>query len=259
MDTQLFQIDAFTNKVFGGNPAAVCPLESWIDEKIMQDIAAENNLAETAYFVPVGDHFEIRWFTPEMEIDLCGHATLASAFVLFNHLNYQGEKIRFLSKTDELIVTRSGDMLTLDFPSRPPVETEIDSLLVKGLGAYPQAVYKSRDFLAEFKSEDEILALEPDFSSLKNLDCLGIIVTAPGNEVDFVSRFFAPKAGINEDPVTGSAHTTLTPFWSERLGKNKLSARQVSRRGGELTCELKGDRVLISGNAVMYMQGTIHL
>ena len=259
MNTQIFQVDAFTNKVFGGNPAAVCPLDTWIDEQLMQDIAAENNLSETAYFVPKGDHYEIRWFTPELEIDLCGHATLASAFVLFKHLGYTGDKITFRSRTDELLVTRSGNLLTLDFPSRPPEEAKIDPLLVKGLGAYPQEVFKSRDFLAVFKSEEEILSLEPDFYSLKKLDCLGIIVTAPGNEVDFVSRFFAPKAGINEDPVTGSSHTTLTPFWSERIGRNKLTARQLSGRRGELICELKGDRVLISGNAVLYMQGAIHL
>jgi len=256
---QLFQVDAFSDKVFGGNPAAICPLDTWPDDQLMQNIAAENNLAETAYFLPKGDHFEIRWFTPEIEIDLCGHATLASAFVLFNHLGYPGDKIVFRSKTDELIVTRSGEILTLDFPSRPPGEAEIDPVLVKGLGAYPQEVFKSRDFLAVFKSEDEILSLEPDFDSLKKLDCLGVIVTAPGNEVDFVSRFFAPKAGINEDPVTGSTHTTLAPFWADRLGKTSMQARQLSDRRGELKCELKGDRVLISGSAVLYMRGAIHL
>jgi PhzF family phenazine biosynthesis protein len=257
MKIQLYQVDAFTDTLFGGNPAAVCPLQDWPESNIMQHIAAENNLAETAFFVDKGSHYELRWFTPEVEVDLCGHATLASGYVLFHHLNYQGNEIRFQSKSGILKVTRKDDLITLDFPASHCIPVGNMETLADALGYHPLEVYKARDYLALFSNEKTILQIQPDFEKLKTLDCLGIIVTAPGNRSDFVSRFFAPAVGINEDPVTGSAHTMLIPFWAEKLKKNKLHAYQLSKRGGELFCELAGDRVLISGKAVTYLAGKI--
>jgi PhzF family phenazine biosynthesis protein len=266
MKIPFYQVDAFTDRLFGGNPAGVCPLDEWLDEEIMQNIAAENNLAETAFYVKQGDGFDIRWFTPAIEIDLCGHATLASGHVIFNHSDYPGEVIRFRSlKSGELNVSKSGDLLTLDFPaSRPEPLGGIPGELAGALGLEPTKLHKSRDLLALYDTEEEILSLRPDFvwlsRVLTDLGCLGLIATAPGNRSDFVSRFFAPPAGIDEDPVTGSAHTTLIPFWAERLNKKKLHAFQLSQRGGELFCELSGDtddRVLIGGKAVTYLKGEI--
>jgi len=263
MKMPIYQVDAFTDRLFGGNPAAVCPLEEWLEVGKMQAIAAENNLSETAFFVKSGDGFEIRWFTPAVEIDLCGHATLASAHVIFNHTGFSGDMITFQSgQSGELRVTRSGDLLILDFPSNKPEPVEmLPCQLKNGLGKEPAALYSARDLLALYENEEDILSIEPDFEALSEVlntaDCLGMIVTAPGRESDFVSRFFAPLAGINEDPVTGSAHTILVPFWAERLGKKKMHAFQVSRRRGELFCELMGDRVLIGGKAVTYLKGEI--
>ena len=259
MKIPIYQVDAFTDRLFAGNPAAVCPLEDWLAPEIMQNIAAENNLSETAFFVKKDKIFELRWFTPAIEVDLCGHATLASAHVLYNHLGYSGDQITFSSVSGELGVTRSNGRLVLDFPATPPSPAEIKEELIQGLGSEPREVLKSRDYLAVFGSEDEILALRPNFDVLGKLDCLGIIVTAEGKESDFVSRFFAPAAGINEDPVTGSAHTTLIPFWSERLKKTSLHAFQLSRRRGELFCQLSGDRVKIEGNAQTFFIGEIIL
>ncbi len=257
----IYQADAFTNRLFGGNPAALCPLTEWLPAPLMQQIAAENNLAETAFIVPLGNDFELRWFTPSLEIDLCGHATLATAHLLFTELDYAGDQIHFHTlKAGTLTVTRNDDLYTLDFPSRMPEQVEMPAELLQALGNTNAAeVWKSRDYMVVYNSEEEILALEPDFNSLARFDAIGIIVTARGNDSDFVSRFFAPKAGINEDPVTGSSHCNLIPYWAEKLQKNKLHAYQVSGRKGELWCELKGDRVLMSGNAVTYLKGEIYI
>jgi PhzF family phenazine biosynthesis protein len=261
MQLSIYQVDAFTDHVFGGNPAAVCPLDHWLDTQLMQAIGMENNLAETAFFVPKGDDFELRWFTPEIEVDLCGHATLASAHVLFEHLGYQGEEIRFHTQSGLLTVRRKGKYLIMDFPAWMPKKVEMSSFLLEGLGIRPLEVYKSRDFVAVLASEDDVLQCQPIFSELAKLDALGIIITAEGKNSDFVSRFFAPSAGILEDPVTGSAHSTLTPFWAKKLGKNELSAIQLSPRKGHLWCEYFPDteRVTIQGQAVTFLKGTIEI
>lgn len=263
MKIPIYQVDAFTDRLFGGNPAAVCPLEEWLDKQTMQNIAAENNLSETAFFVKKGEGFEIRWFTPTVEVSLCGHATLASAHVIFNYLDFKAEIIKFQSKSGELRVTRSGDLLTLDFPATKSEPIEIPCQLAEALNATPRAVYRSRDILALFEKEEDIVSMRPNFGLLLDVltsqDCLGMIVTAPGNQSDFVSRFFAPPAGIDEDPVTSSAHTTLTPFWSERLDKKSPHAYRLSRRKGELFWELAVNRVLISGKAVTYIKGEIEI
>jgi predicted PhzF superfamily epimerase YddE/YHI9 len=253
-----FEVDAFANQMFRGNPAGICPLEKWLDDALMQSIAAENNLAETAFFVPHDSDYELRWFTPTLEIDLCGHATLASAFILFSELGYRGNSVRFHSKSGPLTVSRSGDVLTLDFPSRPPGPCVVPEALVRGLGKKPNEILKARDYFAIFEKADGVRSLQPDFGLLGTLD-EKVIVTAPGDDCDFVSRFFAPTAGVNEDPVAGSAHCTLIPYWARRLGKTKLFARQLSKRGGELFCEDAGDRVRIGGNAVLYLRGEIEL
>ncbi|MCB2407896.1 PhzF family phenazine biosynthesis protein [Hymenobacter lucidus] len=259
----LYQIDAFTDRVFAGNPAAVCPLTAWLPAATMQAIAAENNLAETAFFVlKEGADYDIRWFTPTAEIDLCGHATLASAHVLFRHLNFQGEEITFHSKSGPLRVRHAADgRFTLDFPSRPPQPlTQHPTGLLDALRATPLEVLASRDLVTLFASEAEVLALHPDMAKIAALEYVGVIATAPGtNGIDFVSRFFAPRVGVPEDPVTGSAHASLIPFWAARLGKNELRARQVSARGGDLWCELRADRALMSGYAVTYLKGVIEL
>ncbi|MFN3419703.1 MAG: PhzF family phenazine biosynthesis protein [Pyrinomonadaceae bacterium] len=259
MELQIFQVDAFSDRQFRGNPAAVVPLDFWLDEETMLAIAAENNLAETAFFVPKEEDFHLRWFTPECEIDLCGHATLATAFVLFNYLGYKRDSIRFLTKSGELFVTRAGDLLTLDFPSRPPVESEPLPGLLEAIGRLPEKIMRARDFLLVYSSEEDVRQIEPNFYELSKIPTHAVIVTAPGNDCDFVSRFFAPQVGVSEDPVTGSAHCTLIPYWAERLGKEKLFARQISRRGGELYCELAGDRVRIGGKASLFLNGKICL
>jgi len=260
MTIPIYQADAFTSKLFGGNPAAICPLTEWLPDEVMQKIAVENNLAETAFFVKKGKGFLLRWFTPEYEIDLCGHATLASAHILFTELGYTGDTIHFETvKAGVLTVQRNGDKYTMDFPSRPPIPIEEPNGLVAALGGtQPVAILRSRDFFVVYKSEAEIRDLAPDFFALSKMDTIGVVVTAPGKDVDFVSRFFAPGAGIPEDPVTGSAHCNLIPYWAKKLGKNKLHAYQISARKGELWCELKGDRVLMSGNAVTYLKGEIY-
>ena len=261
MKRKMYQVDAFTlgSQPFTGNPAAVFPLEEWLDKKTMLKIAAENNLSETAFFVKKGNKFELKWFTPKIEVDLCGHATLASAHVLFTCLKYAEEEAVFSTMSGELRVTRKDDLITLDFPSSKIVPVPSLPRLGKALGKNPVEIYKSRDYVALFENEEDILSIEPDFALLAQLDCLGIMITARGIHSDFVSRFFAPAAGVNEDPVTGSAHTTLIPFWSERLNKKNLHAFQLSERRGELFCEDCGDRVKISGRAVTYMTGEIDL
>lgn len=263
MKLALYQIDAFAGKLFGGNPAAVIPLEKWLDEKLMQQIAMENNLSETVFFVPSKDKaadFEIRWFTPEVEINLCGHATLASAYVLFNILGFDRKEIRFSSLSGILNVSRENDLICLDFPSWKPERLDIypDELSAMLGHAEIVGVYKYRDILVELMNEEAVKNCQPDFSLMKkHIDKM--IITAPGKEVDFVSRFFAPGAGIDEDPVTGSAHSQLIPFWSEKLSKNKLHALQLSKRGGELWCEQKGDRVVMKGKGVFYLKGELVL
>jgi PhzF family phenazine biosynthesis protein len=258
MQIPLYQVDAFTSEVFRGNPAAVCPLEFWLPAHTMQCIAAENNLAETAFFVKEGDHYGLRWFTPTVEVDLCGHATLASAFVLFHYLNVQADSLRFDTRSGELTVRRNGDRLTLNFPSLPATRCDPPQALIEGLGAQPLEILKAGYYLVVYPDAEDVRSLQPRMETLKGLG-VPCIVTAPGRDCDFVSRFFAPSHGIDEDPVTGSAHCTLIPYWSRRLGKNQLFARQLSARGGELWCEDLGDRVLISGHAVGYLEGRIQL
>lgn len=254
----LYQIDAFTDKLFGGNPAAVIPLDSWPSDQLMQSIAAENNLAETAFIVSEGEDFSIRWFTPGVEIDLCGHATLATAFVIFNELNYQHDQIRFHSKSGLLTVTRDGDWLSLDFPVDPYHQVELSETINNCSSATILEAYKGRrDFMLVLENQDALINSSFDQMAILQLGHCGLIVTAPGEDVDFVSRFFAPAYAVPEDPVTGSSHCTLTPYWAKRLGKNSLTARQLSARGGNLKCILKGDRVSISGKAVMYMKGKL--
>jgi PhzF family phenazine biosynthesis protein len=259
MEIPIYQVDAFAGHVFAGNPAAICPLDAWLDEATMQSIAAENNLAETAFFVRRGDRYDLRWFTPTFEIDLCGHATLASAFVIMNYLTPSATEARFDTRSGELIVRRQGDLYALDFPARPPERCQPHPRLVEALGAPPLEIYAARDYMAVYASEEEVRALRPDMGILKALDRFAVIVTAPGREVDFVSRFFAPAAGVPEDPVTGSAHCTLIPYWSRRLDKTRLEARQVSPRGGELHCEDRCERVTIAGRAALFLTGTIRL
>ena len=259
---KLYQVDAFTNKLFQGNPAAVCVIDDWLSDELMQKIGLENNLSETAFVVPKGDKYEIRWFTPVTEVDLCGHATLASAFVLFEYYNHSTNIITFLSKVHgKLIVKKNNDdTLTLDFPVDIVNKIDIPEKLMQAFNIKPQECYKGKtDYLLIYSSQEEIEKIDPDFNLILSSGERGVIISAPGNETDFVSRFFAPQAGINEDPVTGSAHTTLTPVWSKKLGKTILSAKQLSKRSGELKCELIEDRVKISGNVVPYLIGEIEI
>ncbi|MGA3190199.1 MAG: PhzF family phenazine biosynthesis protein [Bryobacteraceae bacterium] len=258
MNVPIYQVDAFTGKLFGGNPAAICPLDQWLPDATMQSIAAENNLAETAYYIRKNGGFHIRWFTPGTEVDLCGHATLAAAHVIMElRKEAKQGRVSFDSKSGELVVTRESDLYALDFPARPPSETTFDANLFEALGATPKQVLGARDYFCIFDTEAEVRALKPNMEKLAAIDRFATIVTAPGADCDFVSRFFAPAKGIPEDPVTGSSHCTLIPYWAARLGKKKLFARQVSPRGGELWCEDRGDRVTIAGRAVKYLEGTI--
>jgi len=259
MRLKQYQVDAFATRVFEGNPAAVCPLEYWLQDGVLQAIAEENNLSETAFFVPAGQVFQLRWFTPLEEVDLCGHATLASAHVLFDILGYPEPVIRFSTRSGELSAQRQHGELAMDFPSLPPTACPIPDLLIEALGMEPEAVLAADDYVAIYDSEEAIRALEPDMSMLRKLDLRGVCVTAPGRDVDFVSRFFAPRLGVPEDPVTGSAHCELAPYWAQRLDSNSLRARQVSRRGGELSCRVHGDRVSLAGRAITFMEGTIFL
>ena len=260
MTMSIYQVDAFTLGPFSGNPAAVCPLDAWLDDDTMQNIAAENNLSETAFIVARENGYDLRWFTPLVEVDLCGHATLAAGYVVLNHLRPVLRSVSFETISGKLIVTRDGDRLSMDFPARAPTPAPVSEVLSDALGQAPSEVYLSRDILAVYDDEESVRSLSPDQAKLATLDeGLGVIVTAKGDTVDFVSRFFAPKAGVAEDPVTGSAHCTLVPFWAERLGRSQLVAHQVSARGGELHCELRGDRVIMSGQCVLFLTGNIHL
>ncbi|MDH5327044.1 MAG: PhzF family phenazine biosynthesis protein [Gammaproteobacteria bacterium] len=256
---KIFQVDAFSSKPFQGNPAAICPLESWLDDSLLQAIAAENNLSETAFFVPGESGFHLRWFTPKAEVTLCGHATLASAHVLFQELAYKKPEIIFHTLSGDLAVKQTSAGLLMDFPALALEPCKVPAALVRALGAEPAEVLLGEDYIAVYASADEILQLRPNFALLAQLDVRGIGVTAPGDDVDFVSRFFAPRHGIEEDPVTGSLHCALTPWWANRLQRQKFTARQLSQRGGYLQCELKGDRVTLLGRAVTYMVGTVLL
>lgn len=258
MQLPLYIVDAFTDRRFHGNPAAVCPLNAWLPDHLLQQIAAENNLAETAFLVPEGAGWQLRWFTPSVEVDLCGHATLASAFVLAQAQPGQLE-FRFATRSGELLVTRQDALFVLDFPVRqlqpePTLRADAEHVLGVPVSALTRA---ARTLIAELASETAVRSLQPDFHAILALDCVGLIVTARGETCDFVSRFFAPKVGIDEDPVTGSAHCGLVPYWADKLGKTTLLARQVSARGGELQCELAGARVKMGGNAVLYLKGSI--
>ena len=262
MTLTVFQVDAFTGKLFGGNPAAVIPLEKWIDDALMQNLALENNLSETAFFVPIEKgNYEIRWFTPQSEINLCGHATLASAFVIYHLLNFNGEKVVFHSKSGKLEVGRKDKLLVMDFPAWKPQRIyNYPGNLRAALGVNEiLGIYKHRDLLIELNNEADVRQAKPNFSAIKKWE-EKVIITAPGRgDVDFVSRFFAPSVGIDEDPVTGSAHSQLIPFWSEKLNKTKMFARQLSARGGELWVEHSGDRVTMAGECVFYMKGDIEI
>jgi len=259
MKIPIYQVDAFTSEVFSGNPAAVCILDEWLDDRRLQSIAAENNLSETAYLVQNEDGFDLRWFTPVTEVELCGHATLASAFVLFVCQKWNADTIRFQTrKSSQLVVTRQGEVFKMDFPARPAYPRTPPNGLSLALGVTTEKVFGSaEDLMVVLDNEKTVLGVQPDFAALEQMGCRGIIITAPGNQCDFVSRFFAPSVGISEDPVTGSAHCVLIPYWAAVLGKKELHALQVSKRGGELFCGFAGERVRISGKAALYLEGTI--
>ncbi len=257
MKLKIFQVDAFAQRVFEGNPAAVCPLDSWLEDDLLQKIAEENNLSETAFFVPCDKGFELRWFTPAKEVDLCGHATLACAHVLYQHLGFTDEQICFQTKSGELLVGKSERGFSMDFPAAFPKPVETPKELLAGLGISPQKVLAAFDYIVVLNNEEEVNALSPDLSKWMNLDLRGVVVTAPGNTVDFVSRCFFPKLRVNEDPVTGSAHCELMPYWAQRLNNDNLVARQLSKRSGTLACQIKDDRVILTGKAVDFMKGEI--
>jgi len=259
MKLAVYQIDAFAEKPFEGNPAAVCPLEFWLPDTVMQMIAEENNLSETAFFVPTEAGFYIRWFTPTVEVDLCGHATMAAAYVLFESLGYEQDSIAFESRSGLLRVSRAGELLVLDFPAQPATACETPAEILHAFGIEPVACLKAEDYLVVFEDEEDVLSAEPRLEQLRKLDGRGVIITAPSEKYDFVVRFFAPKYGLNEDPVTGSAYTQLVPYWAERLGLHKFRARQLSSRGGDVICVADGNRVAIAGKAVKYMQGEIEI
>ena len=260
MRIPIYQVDAFSSRLFGGNPAAVCLLEAWLPAPVLQAIAAENNLAETAFLVPLSPgHYHLRWFTPAVEVPLCGHATLASAYALAHRIDTARDLFRFDTLSGELFVKRTGDLYTLDFPVRRPVPSPPRADFAAALGSAPEAHFTGAFEMAVFASEAEVRALKPDMRALAAIDHFALIATAPGSQADFVSRFFAPGAGIDEDPVTGSAHCMLTPYWSARLGKGKLHARQISPRGGDLWCEDQGERILIAGHGALYLEGSIEV
>jgi PhzF family phenazine biosynthesis protein len=259
MNIQLFQVDAFSSRPFSGNPAAVCPLTEWLPDEQMQAIAAENNLSETAFYVPDGNRYALRWFTPAVEVDLCGHATLAAAYVILTRFTKSQRSVRFQTKSGELTVTREGDLYALDFPARPPEPCDVHPDLIAGLDRQPDAILAARDYLVVYSSEEDVRSLKPNMELLKKVDRFAVIATAPGDGCDFGSRFFAPAKGVPEDPVTGSAHCTLIPYWAKRLNKTKLHAFQVSQRGGELWCQDHGGRVEIAGHAVCVLEGTFYV
>ncbi len=257
MKTPIYQIDAFAEKIFQGNPAAVCPLKEWLPDEIMQSIAEENNLSETAFFVPTEKGFHIRWFTPVTEVDLCGHATLAAAYVLFDCLGYPQETIVFESRSGLLNVIKKEEWLVMDFPIRSPVLCDTPKEIEKAFDIKPIECLKADDYIVVFEHENDVLTADPDAECLKKLDLRGVVITSKSSQYDFIARFFAPKYGIIEDPITGSAYTQLAPYWSKKSGQSKFRVKQVSRRGGELRCEIVGDRIHIYGKAIKYLQGEI--
>lgn len=261
MQLDIFQVDAFSSETFGGNPAAVCPLDAWLPDATLQRIAAENNVSETAYWVRNGEVFELRWFTPAVEVDLCGHATLAAAWVLFEQLGECRDTLRFSTRSGELRVRREGGRLAMDFPAKQPEAVALPLGLLQALGLQQaEALYRTDDYLVVVEDESIVAGLAPDFAALAAFEVRGVAVTAPGRHMDFVSRWFGPRVGVNEDPVTGSAHTSLATYWSQRLGKRSLSAEQGGARKGQLHCEvLDNDRVIISGHAALYLRGTIFI
>lgn len=257
MKLPLYHIDAFTSRMFGGNPAAVVLMDAWLPDRALQAIAAENNLAETAFVIPHGEVMPLRWFTPTLEVDLCGHATLAVADVLFRYTFPSARLLTFSTRSGNLTVTRDGDLLAMDFPSRPGRPVEITDTVIAALGVRPKELYEARDLLAIYESESQIRDFRPDFGRIVSVDTFAITISAPGEVVDYVYRFFAPRQGIPEDPVTGSANCTLVPYWAARFGKSELVAKQLSARGGDLRCALRGDRILIAGRTVEYLRGEI--
>jgi PhzF family phenazine biosynthesis protein len=262
MRTRIFQVDAFADRPFRGNPAAVCPLDRWPEDEVLQAIAEENNLSETAYLVPRDGDFELRWFTPDTEVELCGHATLASAYVVLRYMEGNRDSVRFHSAGGTLDVRRDGDLLRMDFPADPPTPVDPPPELAVGLGREPEEVLAGRDWMAVYPDEDAVRGLEPEMRILRELERRGVIATAPADEgsgADFVSRFFAPKVGVPEDPVTGSAHCALAPYWAGRLEEDELRGRQISRRGGEVACTLRGERVELAGSATLYLEGWIRV
>ncbi|WP_457746963.1 PhzF family phenazine biosynthesis protein [Sulfurimonas sp.] len=259
MKLKIYQIDAFAKNIFEGNPAAVCQLTEWLDDIIMQKIAAENNLAETAFFVQNGESFDLRWFTPTKEVNLCGHATLASAFVIFNYLDYNKKTIEFNSKSGLLKVTQNNKLITMDFPSEIPKVCQVPKAILDAFEVKPKEVLKCVDYIVVFDDGVDITKLQPKLEELKKLDLRGVCITTTDKEYDFVSRFFAPNYGIDEDSVTGSAYTQLTPYWAKRLNKKSFISKQLSTRGGELSCKLEDNRVFISGYGVCYMIGEINI
>ncbi|MGJ3260699.1 MAG: PhzF family phenazine biosynthesis protein [Rhodospirillales bacterium] len=255
----LYQLDAFTDRPFGGNPAAVCPLDEWLPDDVMQSIALENNLSETAFYVPEGDGFRLRWFTPKIEVELCGHATLATGALILNKLEPERESVSFETRSGTLGVSRDGDMLVMDFPALPAKDVDMPAGLADALGKAPIRFMRALKNMAVFETEADVRAIEPDFGYIAAMEGLGLIVTAPGDGSDCASRYFAPHAGIDEDPVTGSAHCTIVPYWADVFGKDDIHARQVSARSGDLYCRMNGDRVVIGGRARLVIEGTFRL
>jgi PhzF family phenazine biosynthesis protein len=259
MTLKIYQIDAFAKEVFEGNSAAVVPLDAWLDDELMQKIALENNLSETAFFVKEDEKFHIRWFTPKSEVDMCGHATLASAFVLFECLKYAGETIVFDSRSGDLHVRKEEGIFVMDFPVQEILTCKLPDAIHEAFEVEPKESYKSMDYLLVFENEEDVFNAKPNFEKLKNIDARGVIITAKSDEYNFVCRFFAPKVGVDEDPVTGSAFTQLVPYWSKVLNKGELRAKQVSQRGGEVFCRLNAKRVEIAGYGVKYLEGVIEV
>lgn len=259
MRIRIFQLDAFADQLFSGNPAAVCPLDQWLPDDLMQKIAAENNLSETAFFVGADGRYDLRWFTPLAEVDLCGHATLASAAIVLEELEPQRSRVEFDTRSGRLSVRRQDKQFIMDFPAQAPRPAVAPPTLLRGMGRAPEIVLASQDYFLVYSSQSEIEALAPDLSALKDIPLRGVIVTAPGDMVDFVSRFFGPKVGIDEDPVTGSAHCALAPYWAERIGKKQLIGRQLSSRGGTVVCGIEGERVSLSGKCARYLEGSLRI